>query len=116
MNKFEVTPFWKAVRRTLLSTSPTSKASLLKWLTKDRRLSFSPCFICKKLNDGHLCLWLPMKLLMSNLLNSLNEGIVFGGSLLNHYLPKPFNLVGKALHMISSRIPWRYIVVLNVAT
>ena len=41
--------------------------------------------------------------------------MVFGGSLPNHTLAGPFNIVGKALHMISSGTPWRCMVILNVA-
>ena len=40
---------------------------------------------------------------------------MFGGSLPNHTLARPFNVVGKILHIISSRTPWRCMVVLNVA-
>ena len=46
-----------------------------------------------------------MKLLMNNLLNSWKEVMVFGGSLLNYTLVGAFNVVGKALHIISSRTP-----------
>ena len=46
-----------------------------------------------------------MKLLTNNLLNSLNEVIVFGGNLPNQTLANPFKVSGKALHMISSRTP-----------
>ena len=41
--------------------------------------------------------------------------MVFDDSLPNHTLAVPFNVVGKALHMISSGTPWRCMVVLNVA-
>ena len=41
--------------------------------------------------------------------------MVFGGSLLNHTLAGPFRVVGKALHMISTRTPKRCMVVLNMA-
>ena len=34
-------------------------------------------------------------------LNSWNEVMVFSGSLPNHTLARPFNIVGTALHMIS---------------
>ena len=40
--------------------------------------------------------------------------MVVGGSLPNHTLAGPFNVVGKALHMISFGAPWRCMVVLNV--
>ena len=79
------------------------------------RLSFSPCSMFSKLDEERLCLWPSTKLLMNNLLNSWNEVMVFGGSLPNHTLAGPFNVVGKALHMISSGTPWRCMVILNVA-
>ena len=41
--------------------------------------------------------------------------MVFGGSLLNHTLAGPFEVVGEALQKILSRTPWRCMVVLNVA-
>ena len=93
----------------------TNKASLLKRQMKNRRLSFSPYSMFSRPNEECLCLWPPTKLLTNNLLNSCNEIMVFGGSLLNHTLTGPFNMVGKAMHMILSRIPWRCIVDLNVA-
>ena len=91
--------------RTLLSISSTNKASLLKQLMKARRLSFSPCFLFSKLDEECLGLWPLTKLLSNNLLNSWNEVMVLGGSLPNHTLVGTFNVVGKALHMISSRTP-----------
>ena len=47
-------------------------------------------------------------------LNSWNEVMVFGGSLPNHTLTGPFNMVGKALHMISFGTSCKCMVVLNV--
>ena len=46
-------------------------------------------------------------------LNSLMELMELGVSLLNHIHAGPFSVVGKALHMISSGIPWRCIRVLK---
>ena len=48
-------------------------------------------------------------------LNSLKVLIEFGVNLLNQILAALFNVVGKALHMISSGIPWRCIRVLKVS-
>ena len=56
-----------------------------------------------------------MKLLTNNLLNSTKELTEFGGILLNQTRAGPLRVVGKSLHMISSRTPWRCIVVLKVA-
>ena len=68
-----------------------------------------------RLDKERLCLCPPIKLLMNNLLNSSNGPIMFGGILLNHTHAGPLRMVGKALHIISSRTPWRCIVVLKVA-
>ena len=82
---------------------------------KERRLSFSPYFMVNRLDKECLCLCPPMKLLTNNLLNSSKELTVFGGILLNHTRADPLRVVGKALHIISSRAPWRCMVVLKVA-
>ena len=115
MNKSELTPLWKAANSSLSSVSSTIKASLLKRVIKDCRLSLSPYSIVSKLDEEQLCLWPLMKLLTNNLLNFLKELTVFGGILLNHTLAGPLRVVGKALHIISSGIPWRCIMVLKVA-
>ena len=81
---------------------------------KVRRLSFSPYSMFTKLDEERLCLWPLTKLLSNNLLNSWNEVMVFGGSLPNHTLTGPFNMVGKALHMISFGTSCKCMVVLNV--
>ena len=47
--------------------------------------------------------------------NSLKVLIEFGVNLLNKILATPFSVAGKALHMISSGIPWRCIRVLKVS-
>ena len=46
-------------------------------------------------------------------LSSLKVLMELGVNLLNHILVGPFNVVGKARHMISSRTPWKCIRVLN---
>ena len=113
MNKFELTPLWKAANSNLSSISSIVKASLLKLVIKDK-LSLSPCSIVSRLDEERLCLYPPIKLLMNNLLNSSKEPTVFGGILLNHTRAGPLRVVGKAIHIISSRNPWRCIVVLKV--
>ena len=70
----------------------------------DRRLSFSPYFMVNKLDEERLCLCPPMELLTNNLLNSSKELTEFGGILLNHTRAGPLRVVGKALHIISSRM------------
>ena len=115
MNKSELTPLWKAANSSLSSTSSTVRASLLKRVIKDRRLSFSPCSMINRLDKECLCLYPPMTLLTNNLLNSSKGITKFGGILLNHTRVEPLRVVGKALCIISSEPPWRCIVVLKVA-
>ena len=115
MNKSELTPLWKAANSSLSSISSIVKASLLKQVMKDRKLSFSPCFMVSRLDEERLCLCPPMKLLTNNLLNSSKELTVFRGILLNHTRASPLRVVGKTLHIISSGTPWRCIVALKVA-
>ena len=115
MNKLELTPLWKAANSNLSSISSTVRASLLKRVMKDHKLSFSPCSVVNRLDEERLCLCPPIKLLMNNLLNSLKEPTMFGGILLNHTCVGPLRVVGKVLHIISSGTPWRCIVVLKVA-
>ena len=67
------------------------------------------------MDEECLCLYPPMKLLTNSLLNSSKELTDFGSILLNHIRAGPLRVVGKALHIISSRTPWRCIVVLKVA-
>ena len=115
MNKSELIPLWKATNNNLLSISSTVRASLLKRVKKDHKLSLSPYSIVNRLDKERLCLCPPIKLLTKNLLNSSKEPTVFGGILLNHTCIGPLMVVRKALHIILSRIPWRCIVVLKVA-
>ena len=105
MNKSKLTPLWKAANNSLSSTSSTLRASLLKRVMKDRRLSFSPYSMVNKLDEERLCLCPLMKLLTNNLLNSSKELTEFGGILLNHTCASPLRVVGKALHIISSGTP-----------
>ena len=67
-----------------------------------------------RLDEEHLCLCPPIKLLTNSLLNSLKELTVFGGILLNHTRAGPLRVVRKALHIISSGTLWRCIVILKV--
>ena len=68
-----------------------------------------------RLDEKCLCLCPPIKLLTNSLRNSSKELTVFRGILLNHTCAGPLRVVGKALHIISSRIHWRCIIVLKVA-
>ena len=115
MNIFELTLLWKAANSNLSSISSIVKASLLKRVIKDLKLSLSPYFIVSRLDEKHLCFCPPIKLLTNNLFNSSKKLTVFGGILLNHTCVGPLRVVGKALHIISSGTPWRCIMVLKVA-
>jgi len=53
-----------------------------------------------RLDEEHLYLCHPIKLLTNNLLNSLKEPTVFGGILLNYTCAGPLRVVRKALHII----------------
>ena len=108
----ELTPLWKATKSSL---SSTVRASLLKRVIKDCRLSSSSCSIVNRLGEECLCLYPPMKLLTNNLLNSSKELTEFEGILLNHTHVGPLRVVGKALRIILPETPWRCIVVLKVA-
>ena len=105
MNIFELTLLWKVANSNLSSILSTVKASLLKRVIKDLKLSLSPCSIFSRLDEERLYLYPPIKLLMNNLLNSSKEPTVFGGILLNHTRAGPLKVVGKAIHIISSRTP-----------
>ena len=105
MNKLKLTPLWKAANSNLSSISSTLRASLLKQVMKDRKLSFSPCSMVSRLDEKRLCLYPPMKLLTNNLLNSSKELTIFGGILLNHIRASLLRVVGKALHIILSGTP-----------
>ena len=115
MNKSKLTPLWKAANNNLSYISSTVRASLLKCVTKDCKLSFSLCSMVSRLDVECWCLYPPTKLLTNSLLNSSKEPTVLGGILLNHTRAGPLRVVGKALHIISFKTPWRCIVVLKVA-
>ena len=105
MNKSKLTPLWKAANRSLSSTLSIFRASLLKQVLNDCRLSFSPYSMVNKLDEEHLCLCPLIKLLTNNLLNSSKELTEFGVILLNHTHAGLLRVVGKALHIISLGTP-----------
>ena len=105
MNKSKLILLWKAANNNLLSISSTVRASLLKQVMKNRKLSFSPYSMVNRLDEERLCFCPSIKLLTNNLLNSLKELTVFGGILLNHTRVGSLRVVGKALHIISSGTP-----------
>ena len=102
MNKSELTPLWKAANNSLSSILATVRASLLKQVMKDRKLSFSPYSMVNRLDEARLCLCPPIKLLTNNLLNSSKELTVFGGILLNHTRAGPLrgNKEGPAHNLV----------------
>ena len=103
----------KAVTRTLSLASSVRKDSLLKHVTYDLRLSSSCCVMLSMAATDLLCLCPPMKCVTKCPLNSLKVDTVFEVSLLNHTLAGPFSVVGKALHIISSKTPYKCMRVLN---
>ena len=105
MNKLELTPLWKAASNNLSSISSIIRASLLKRVMKDRKLSFSSYSMVSRLDEECLCLCPPIKLLINSLLNSSKELTVFRGILLNHTCASLLRVVGKALYIISSGTP-----------
>ena len=105
MNKSELTLLWKAANNSLSSISSNVRASLLKRVIKDCKLSFSPYSMVNRLDEERLYLCPLMKLLTNSLLNSSKEPTVLGGILLNHTRASPLRFVGKALHMISFGTP-----------
>ena len=115
MNKAELTPLCKVAKSSLSSTLSTVRASLLKWVMEEHRLSFSLFSMVYRLDEERLCLCPPMKLLTNNLLNSSKKLIVFEGILLNHTHAGLLRVVGKTQHKISFGTPWRCMVVLKVA-
>ena len=102
MNKSELTPLWKAASNNLSSILSTVRASLLKRVMKDHKLSFSPYSMVNRLNEERLCLCPPIKLLTNILLNSSKELTVFGGILLNHTCAGLLRVVGKTMHKSAS--------------
>ena len=105
MNKSKLTPLWKAANNSLSFISSIVRASLLKRVIKDCKLSFSPCSMVNRLDEERLCLCPLMKLLTNSLLNSLKEPTVLGAILLNHTRAGLLRVVGKDIHMISSGTP-----------
>ena len=73
MNKSKLTLLWKAANNSLSSILSIVRASLLKRVMKDRKLSYSPYSMVNRLNKECLCLCPPIKLLINNLLNSSKE-------------------------------------------
>ena len=102
MNKSKLTPLWKAASNNLSSILSIVRASLLKRVMKDRKLSFSPYSMVNRLDKERLCPCPSIKLLTNILLNSSKELIVFGGILLNHTRAGPLRVVGKTLHKSAS--------------
>jgi len=86
---------------------------LLKRVTYNLRLSSSYCIMLSMAAEDLLCLCPPMKCVTKCPINSLKVETMFEVSLLNHTLAGPFSVVGKALHIISSGIPYKCIRVLN---
>ena len=90
MKRSEVTPLWNVASNSLSSTSSTIRASRLKRVIKDRRLSFFPCSMVNRLDEKRLCLYPLVKLLTNNLLNSSKELTELRGYLAKPHSCRPF--------------------------
>ena len=109
----DFSPLVNVVTRTLSSASSIKRASSLKGVTYDLRLSSSRCLMFNGLVEDLLYLYPPIKWVMKCPLNSLKVATVLGASLLNYTLTGPLSVVGNTLHIISSETPCRCIRVFN---
>ena len=105
--------FMNTVTRTLSSDSSIKRASLLKWVTHDLRLSSYHCLMFNRLIEDLLYLCPSIKWVTKCSLNSLKVAMVLGASLLNHTFAGSLSVVGNTMHIISSETPYRCIRVLN---
>ena len=112
-NSLDCSPLVNAVTKTLSLASSIKRASLLKQVTYDLRLSSSCYLMFNRLVEILLYLYHPIKWVMKCPLNSLKVETVLGVSLLNHTLAGPLSVVGNTLHIIKSRTPCRCMRVLN---
>ena len=99
--------------RTLSSASSIKRASLLKRVTYDLRLSSSCCLMFSRLSKDLSYLCPLINWVMKGPLNSLKVDTVLGVNLLNYTRASSLSVVGNALHIISSRTPYRCMRVLN---
>ena len=99
--------------KTSSSASSIKRASLLKQVTYDLKLSSSSCLMFNKLAKDLLYLYPLMKWVMKCPLNSLKVVTMLRAILLSHTLTGPLRVVGNALHMISFGTPCKCIRVLN---
>ena len=106
-------PLVKVVTRTLSSVLSIKRASLLKQVTYNLKLSSSHCLMFCMAAEDLQCLYPLMKCVTRCPLNSLKVETMFGVSLLNHTLASPFKVIGKAIHIISSETPCKCMRVLN---
>ena len=95
------------VTKNLSSALLIKRASLLKQVTYDLRLSSSHCLMFNRLVEDLLYLCPSIKWVTKCSLNSLKVEMVLEVSLLNHILASLLSVVGNALHIISSETPCR---------
>lgn len=103
----------KAMTRILSSASSISDAFLLNWVMYNLRLLSSRYLMFKRLAEDLLYNCPLMKCVMKSPLSSLRVKTELRAILLNRTQAGPLSMVGKTLHMISSRSPCRCIRVLN---
>ena len=89
------------------------RASLLKHAMYDLSVSSSYYLMLIRHVVDFLYLCPPIKCDTKCALSSLKVSMKLGVNLLNHTLAGPFNVVGKAQHMILSRTPYKCMRVLN---
>ena len=106
-NSPSLSPLEKAVIRTISFASSISRSSLLSFAMYDLKLLSSLSLIYIYACVECLCLCPLIKWVTKLLLNSLKVDIEFGLILLNQTHTNPFKMVGKALHIIPLRMPWR---------
>ena len=94
-------------------TSSIKKASLLKRVMYDLSMSSSCCLMFIRHIVDFLYLCPPIKCEANWALNFLKVIMELGINLLNQILTRPFNVIGKALHMILSATPCKCIRVLK---
>ena len=106
-------PFVNAATSILSSVSSIKSASLLKRAMCDLNVSSSRYLMLIKHAVDFLYMCPPIKCKANWALNSLKVPMELDVNLLNQILAGPFNVVGKALHIISFATPCRCIKVLK---
>lgn len=104
---------WKFIIITWSSASSISNTALFKHFTYSFRVSLSFCFKISRYEVGLLCHWPPIKCQTKESLNCSKFAIDDADSLLNDTLVAPLRVAGKDLQITSSKVCWRFNIVLN---